>query len=55
MRGQGLGDALLAHSLADLSRKGTRQTIIDWTTLTEFYGKHGFAVTRSYRAYRLAL
>gem|GEM_PF-577711 len=47
-RGKGLGNALLGCSLDFLKQKGARQTIIDWTTLGDFYGAHGFEVTRRY-------
>lgn len=48
VRGQGLGDALLAAGLVELQKRGARRTIIDWTTLVDFYGRHGFQVTRRY-------
>lgn len=48
VRGKGLGDALLGKSLERLQQCGARQTIIDWTTLEDFYGRHGFKVTRRY-------
>ncbi len=50
VRGRGLGDALLAASLLELKSRGARRTIIDWTTLESFYGKHGFQVARRYRS-----
>lgn len=50
VRGRGLGDALLAASLLELKNRGARQTIIDWTTLIDFYGKHGFVVNRKYKS-----
>ena len=49
VRGRGLGDALLGAALLELSRSGVRQCIIDWTTLVDFYGRHGFVVNRRYR------
>lgn len=55
LRGQGLGDGLLAAALERLRDDGARQTIIDWTGLVDFYGAHGFTVTRQYRSYRLPL
>ena len=55
VRGQGFGDGLLAAGLVGLRNLGTRQTIIDWTTLVEFYGKHGFEVSRTYRTFRSEL
>lgn len=48
VRGQGLGHALLGAALAALRDAGVRRCIIDWTTLVEFYGAHGFAVNRRY-------
>lgn len=48
VRGKGLGNALLGYSLAALRDRGARQTIIDWTTLGDFYGAHGFEITRRY-------
>ncbi|MGV3618929.1 MAG: GNAT family N-acetyltransferase [Fimbriimonas sp.] len=55
LRGKGSGGALLGHALADLRDRGVRQCIIDWTTLLEFYGKHGFEPTRRYRSLSLRL
>ncbi|MEX2242804.1 MAG: GNAT family N-acetyltransferase [Fimbriimonadaceae bacterium] len=51
LRGRGLGHALLGAALCSLRDLGARRTIIDWTTLTEFYGAHGFVVTREYATY----
>lgn len=48
VRGQGLGEGLLVESLRLLKGRGSRQTIIDWTTLGEFYGKQGFEISRRY-------
>jgi GNAT superfamily N-acetyltransferase len=50
IRGKGLGGALLGSALSWLRSEGGRQCIIDWTGLVEFYGLHGFQVTRSYRS-----
>lgn len=47
-RGQGLGLALLRGSLASLKSRGARRVIIDWTDLTGFYGKMGFAPWKTY-------
>lgn len=55
VRGKGLGDALLAASLLELKQRGARETIIDWTTLIEFYGKHGFEPRRRYHSMHLEL
>jgi GNAT superfamily N-acetyltransferase len=49
IRGQGFGGAILDQALGQLAKDGARQTIIDWTTLIDFYGKFGFEVTRTYR------
>ena len=55
VRGTGLGGALLAYGLKTLHEAGARRSIIDWTTLVEFYGKHGFEPTREYRTCALSL
>lgn len=55
VRGQGLGNAILAYGLAGLRDRGVRQCIIDWTTLRDFYGGHGFLPTREYRCFSLTL
>jgi GNAT superfamily N-acetyltransferase len=55
VRGQRLGGALLAGALCCLRDSGVRRCIIDWTGLTDFYGLHGFAVTRTYASYCLTL
>lgn len=48
VRGKGLGNALLGYALLGLKQAGARQTIIDWTTLGDFYGHHGFSISRRY-------
>jgi len=48
IRGRGSGNSLLGKALEHLRDHGARQTIIDWTGLVEFYGGHGFKVTRTY-------
>lgn len=53
VRGKKLGGSLLANGLIALKERGVRRTIIDWTTLVEFYGKHGFEVARTYTPYTL--
>ncbi len=55
IRGKGQGNALLGAALLELRRRGARRSIIDWTGLIDFYGAHGFAVTRRYRSYRREL
>lgn len=54
-RGRGLGDALLGAGLLSLKLRGARRTIIDWTTLVDFYARHGFSVERTYRTRALRL
>ncbi len=51
VRGKRLGHALLGLSLLRLSQEGARQTIIDWTTLIDFYGVHGFLPARVYESW----
>lgn len=48
-RGKKLGNKLLLESLNLLKMRGTRNVIIDWTILKEFYGQFGF---RPYKFYR---
>jgi len=55
VRGKGLGNAMLAYGLADLKKRGARKSLIDWTTLGEFYGRHGFEITRRYTGMALRL
>ncbi|HEY3783185.1 MAG TPA: hypothetical protein VGL56_19065 [Fimbriimonadaceae bacterium] len=55
IRGRGLGDSLLAASLLGLKERGKGMCTIDWTTLKDWYGKHGFEVSRSYASYTLKL
>jgi GNAT superfamily N-acetyltransferase len=55
LRGRGSGNALLGKALEHLRDKGTRRCIIDWTGLVDFYGAHGFEVTRTYRYMSLDL
>ncbi len=47
-RGQGLGDQMLGFALNQLQSRGARRTIIDWTTLDHYYGKHGFRKSHQY-------
>lgn len=51
VRGTGLGGALLCLALERLKTQGGRSCAIDWTTLTGFYGKYGFRVSREYVPY----
>lgn len=55
LRGKGYGNALLGQALVELKQRGARQTIIDWTGLVDFYGKHGFEPARRYRSMSLVL
>lgn len=55
LRGQGLGMALLAFALAHLEQLGARNTVIDWTTLADFYGKLGFERWRGYQSFTRSL
>lgn len=55
LRGKGSGHALLGAALTELKNRGARRTIIDWTTLGDFYGRHGFEPTRHYRSWSLKL
>jgi len=54
-RGQGLGDALLTGALMGMKRAGKRNCLIDWTVLTDWYGKHGFKIYRTYMPFSLKL
>lgn len=47
-RGLGFGAALLDAGLRRLHDNGVNGCVIDWTTLTDFYGKFGFAPYRAY-------
>ncbi|MBL8088129.1 MAG: hypothetical protein JNM85_08695 [Chthonomonas sp.] len=55
VRGRGLGNAILAFGLEGLRDRGVRQCIIDWTTLVDFYGLHGFKPTRIYTPFSIDL
>ena len=55
VRGNGWGGAVLSAGLLELKSRAVKQCIIDWTTLEDFYGKHGFQKTRIYRAGKLIL
>jgi predicted GNAT family N-acyltransferase len=54
-RGGGHGGRLLQGALAELKHRGGRRCRIDWTTLTEFYGKYGFTTSQTYETFDLAL
>lgn len=55
VRGLGWGGAMLSAGLLELKARGVKQCLIDWTTLDEFYGKHGFVKTRFYKAGKLVI
>ncbi len=55
LRGKGLGHGLMGAALTGLRDKGVRRCIIDWTIWVDFYGMHGFEVTRTYQAKSLRL
>jgi GNAT superfamily N-acetyltransferase len=48
VRGKGLGLALLQLSLQRLAGLGVADAVIDWTTLTGFYGHAGFTPWKAY-------
>lgn len=48
-RGGGLGLALLIRGLEALRALGASDTVIDWTTLLDFYARAGFAPWLGYR------
>ena len=54
-RGKKLGHAMLAGALDGMRQSGTKRCLIDWTTLVDFYGAHGFEVSRAYRSAALDL
>lgn len=54
-RGRGWGHGLLAWALQDLQQQGARRTIIDWTVLLDFYGRHGFERARTYQHFSKSL
>jgi ribosomal protein S18 acetylase RimI-like enzyme len=49
VRGEGLGVALVAAAARALRASGATAAIIDWTTLTGFYGRLGARVWRAYQ------
>lgn len=48
-RGRGLGLAVVAEGLAWQRAQGARDVVLDWTTLTPFYGRLGGRVWRAYQ------
>ncbi|MDB5098002.1 MAG: family N-acetyltransferase [Cyanobacteria bacterium RYN_339] len=55
VRGRGLGLGLLQAGLAHLASVGATDTVIDWTTLLEFYGRVGFKPWLRYQQARKEL
>ena len=55
VRGQGLGQAIVAVGLAYLQSRGVRRCGIDWIVLREFYGQLGFQVWQEYDRYEKPL
>ncbi len=55
IRGRGFGDALLAASLTRMRTAGKRNCTIDWTSLTDWYAKHGFVIETTYLKFTLSL
>jgi predicted N-acetyltransferase YhbS len=47
-QGRGIGLAMVARGSEMLSERGVSQCVIGWTDLTDFYGKLGYRVWRSY-------
>jgi GNAT superfamily N-acetyltransferase len=47
-RGRGLGLAMCAVACRLLKERGVRNCHIDWTGITDFYGRLGFAIWREY-------
>lgn len=55
VRGQGLGDSLLATALDSMRQEGKKQCLIDWTSLVDWYGKHGFTPVNNFLSFSLRL
>lgn len=55
LRGQGQGLALFVAAARWLKEQGAEHLLIDWTTLTDFYGRAGAHVWRSYQRAALRL
>jgi len=49
VRGRGLGRAIVAAGLHWHAERGARDVILNWTSLTSFYGQLGARVWRSYQ------
>jgi len=48
LRGMHFGSDIVKAAANELTGRGAEQLIIDWTQLTEFYGKLGFSVWKQY-------
>lgn len=55
VRGQGWGDRLLATTLCSLRERGLRRCRVDWTSLVEWYARHGFGIEQRYTPMTLNL
>lgn len=51
-RGKGYGIAIVQAAISYLRKRNINDIVIDWTTLTTFYGQLGYKVWKSYDAYR---
>lgn len=49
VRGRGIGLRMVAETLAWQHARGARDVVLDWTTLTGFYGRLGGRVWRTYQ------
>ncbi|GHO42350.1 GNAT family N-acetyltransferase [Ktedonospora formicarum] len=47
-RGRGIGIGIVAYACEILKQRGVRNCYIDWLVLTEFYGKLGYKIWRTY-------
>lgn len=55
LRGRGFGSQLLEGVLAELKQAGVRSVRVDWTHLTDWYSRFGFAIERRYQPMHLDL
>ncbi len=55
VRGRGLGLRLVAEALDWHRVRGAREVVLDWTSLTGFYGRLGARVWRTYQRAEVAL
>ncbi|GIP27410.1 acetyltransferase [Paenibacillus sp. J23TS9] len=47
-RGKGYGLAIVKDGVAELTNRGMKHLVIDWTELVDFYAKLGFSVWKGY-------